>query len=232
MYPVLTNSPATRPRKWSTPPGSQQASSLPWAFNPFLAASLHRQEEDAHQPLAVISYALWLNRYHRDPNIVGASIVLNRKAYSIVGVMPRSFEFPLLEGRLDQAQLWVPMSLGPDELSDDAAGNWGYQMVARLKDGVSLSQATQDVDRVAQQIMRDFPAGISAIHIRGEVTPLREHIVAECSALAAHPFSRRFHCAPDCLRQCRRSATGPGHPPPPRICGSPGAWRAIQCDPR
>ena len=142
-----------------------------------------RQEEDAHQPLAVISYPLWLTRYHRDPNIVGASIVLNRKAYSIVGVMPRSFEFPLLEGRLDQAQLWVPLSLGPDELSDDAAGNWGYQMVARLKDGVSLSQATRDVDRVAQQIMRDFPAGISAIHIRGEVTPLRENIVASAQPL-------------------------------------------------
>jgi predicted permease len=142
-----------------------------------------RQEEDAAQPLAVISYALWLNRYHRDPHIVGTSVVLNRKTYSIIGVMPRSFQFPLLAGQLDQAQLWVPMSLGPGELSDEAAGNWGYHMVGRLKDGVSVSQAIQDVDRVAQQIMRDFPVGISAIHIRGDVTPLREHVVADAQPL-------------------------------------------------
>jgi predicted permease len=152
-------------------------------IRPLLGRVFTRQEEDASLPLAVISYSLWLNRFHLDPHIVGTSVILNRKTYSIVGVMPRSFEFPLLAGRIDQAQLWVPMSLGRDELSDEAAGNWGYQMVARLKDGVSLSQATQDVDRVAQQIMRDFPAGISAIHIRGDVKPLREHIVADAQPL-------------------------------------------------
>jgi predicted permease len=150
---------------------------------PILGRVFTRHEEDASQPLAVISYALWLNRYHLDPHIVGTSVILNRRTYSIIGVMPRSFEFPLLDGRLDEAQLWVPMSLGPAELSDDAAGNWGYQMVARLKDGVSLSQAAQDVDHVAQQIMRDFPAGISAIHIHGDATPLREHIVASAQPL-------------------------------------------------
>jgi predicted permease len=150
---------------------------------PIIGRVFTRQEEDAAQPLAVISYALWLNRYHRDPHIVGTSIVLNRKTYSVIGVMPRSFQFPLLAGQLDQAQLWVPISLGPDELSDAAAGNWGYHMVGRLKDGVSLSQAIQDVDRVAQQIMRDFPAGISAIHIRGDVTPLREHVVESAQPL-------------------------------------------------
>ena len=41
----------------------------------------------------ILLYALWLNRYHRDPHIVGASIILNRKTYSIIGVMPRNFEF-------------------------------------------------------------------------------------------------------------------------------------------
>lgn len=150
---------------------------------PILGRIFTSQEEDAHQPLAVISYGLWTNRYHRDPRIVGSPIELDRKVYSILGVMPRSFEFPLLAGRLGQAQLWVPVSLTPDELSDEAAGSWGYHMVARLKDGVSLSQAAQDADRVAQQIMRDFPAGISAIHIRGDVMPLREHAVASAQPL-------------------------------------------------
>ena len=93
--------------------------------------------------------------------------------------MPRSFEFPLEDGQLEQAQLWVPMSLTPDELSDQHAGFWGYQMVARLKDGVTLSQAAQDADRVARQIMRSVPDSMSAIHIRGDVTLLREYAVGD-----------------------------------------------------
>jgi len=124
--------------------------------SPILGRVFTQQEEDAHHPLAVISYALWLNRYHRDPNVLGSSIVLDRSVYTIIGVMPRSFEFPLEAGHLDQAQLWVPMSLTPDELSAQHAGFWGYHMVARLKDSVTLSQAAQDTDRVAKQIMRDF----------------------------------------------------------------------------
>ena len=52
-------------------------------------------------------------------------------------------------------------------------------MIARLKDGVSLPQAAQDADRVAHQIMSDFPASMSAIHIQGDVRPLRETVVAD-----------------------------------------------------
>src|SRR5208282_5399182 len=150
---------------------------------PILGRVFTPQEEDAHQPFAVLSYALWLNRYHRDPHVLGNSIDLDRKSYTIIGVMPRSFEFPLQTGHLEQAQLWVPMSFTADELSDQSAGFWGYHIVARLKDGVTLSQAAQDADRVAQQIMRDFPAGMSAIHIRGDVTLLREQAVADVRPL-------------------------------------------------
>lgn len=145
---------------------------------PILGRVFTKEEEDGHQPLTVISYALWLNRYHRDPHILGNAIVLDRKSYSIIGVMPRSFEFPPQPGHLEQAQLWVPMSLTPDELSDDGAGYWGYHMVARLKDGVTMAQAAKDADRVAQQIMREFPSTMSALRIKGDVTPLRESIVA------------------------------------------------------
>ncbi|HKW26515.1 MAG TPA: ABC transporter permease [Terriglobales bacterium] len=150
---------------------------------PLLGRVFTSQEEDGHQPLAVISYALWLNRYHRDPHVLGSSIVLDRRAYTIIGVMPRSFEFPLTAGQLDQAQLWVPMSLTPEELSDGHAGFWGYQIVARLKDGVTLTQAASDADRVAKQIMRGFPPSMAAIHIKGDVTPLREYTVSEVRPL-------------------------------------------------
>jgi predicted permease len=145
---------------------------------PMLGRVFTRQEDDAHAPVAVIGYALWLSRYHRDPHIAGATITLDRRNYMIVGVMPRGFEFPLLPGRIGQAQLWVPMSFTADELSPAAAGVWGTHLVGRLRDGVTVQQAAQDANRVAQQVMRDFPADLAAIHIRGDVLPLRESVVA------------------------------------------------------
>ncbi|MGC1921799.1 MAG: ABC transporter permease [Acidobacteriaceae bacterium] len=141
---------------------------------PLLGRVFSRQEDDAHAQVAVISYALWTNRYHRDARAVGTTIELDRKPYTIIGVMPRDFEFPLQAGRLNQAQLWVPMSLTTAELSEGAAGFWGYQMVARLKDGVSVSQAAQDADRVSRQIMNSFPPSMSKIHIRGDVQLLSD----------------------------------------------------------
>jgi putative ABC transport system permease protein len=151
--------------------------------SPALGRLFTQQEEDGHQPLAVISYALWTNRYHRDPRVLGSAIVLDRKVYSIIGVMPRGFEFPLEAGHLDQAQLWVPMSLTPDELSDQHMGFWGYHLVARLKNGVMLTQAAQDADRVSRQIMRKFPASMAAIHIKGDAALLGEFDVADVRPL-------------------------------------------------
>ena len=150
---------------------------------PILGRFFTSQEESAHLQLAVISDSFWLSRYHRDPNVLGSSIVLDRRSYSIVGVMSRTFEFPLQTGRLNQTQLWVPMSLTEDELSDGNAGAWSYQMIGRLKDGVTVSEAAEDADRVAKQIMRDFPSGMSKIHIRGTVTSLLEYVVANVRTL-------------------------------------------------
>ncbi len=150
---------------------------------PLLGRVFTQQEENARQPLVVISYPLWLNRYHRDPHVLGSAIYLDRTAYTIIGVMPRSFEFPLRAGHLDQAQLWVPLSLSPDELSEANAGDWRYEMVARVKPGVALSQAAQDAARVGEQIMRAFPANMAAIHIQGDVELLREHAVGKTRPL-------------------------------------------------
>jgi putative ABC transport system permease protein len=144
---------------------------------PVVGRVFTQQEDDEHAPVAVISYALWFSRYHLDPKIADTVITLDRRNYTIVGVMPRSFEFPLLPGRVGQARLWVPMSFTPDELAP-SSGSWGTSLVGRLKDDVTVQEAAQDADRVAQQLMREFPAELSAIHIRGDVLPLSESVVA------------------------------------------------------
>jgi len=146
---------------------------------PIVGRVFTRQEDEAHAPVAVISYALWLRRYHRDPKIAGTPITLDRRNYTIIGVMPRSFEFPLLPGRINQAQLWVPMSFTAEELSPAAADAWGTHLVARVRDGITMQQAARDAQRVAEQVMRDFPPSMAAIRIRGDVDPLRESVVAD-----------------------------------------------------
>ncbi|MGC2161752.1 MAG: ABC transporter permease [Silvibacterium sp.] len=156
-------------------------------ITPVIGRVFTQQEDDAHAPVTVISYPLWLNRFHRDSHVVGATITLDRRNYTVVGVMPRSFEFPLLPGRVGQAQLWVPMSFTANELSP-SAGAWGTHLVARMKDGATLQQATQDANRIAQQVMRDFPPELAAIHIRGDVLPLRESIVAGVRPLLSTLF--------------------------------------------
>lgn len=150
---------------------------------PVVGRVFTRQEEEARSQVAVISYKLWTARYGRDPRVIGGTIELDQKPYTIIGVMPRDFEFPIQAGRLNQAQLWVPMSLTPDELSEASAGFWGYQMIARLKDGVTLAQAAQDADRVSQDIMRSFSPAMSKIHIRGDVALLKEVLTGDTRPL-------------------------------------------------
>jgi len=58
---------------------------------PILGRVFTKEEDEGHQPLAVISYTLWVNRFHQDEHVVGKSIVLDRKVYTIIGVMPQDF---------------------------------------------------------------------------------------------------------------------------------------------
>lgn len=150
---------------------------------PILGRTFTQPEEDAHQPLAVISYRLWMNRFHRDPHILGSSITLSRKAYTIIGVMPRSYDFPIQQGSLHPVEVWIPLSLTADELSDEQVGNWGFHMVARLKPGVALRQAADDADRVSRIIMQNFPPKLSKVHIRGDIIAFQDYYVAEARPL-------------------------------------------------
>jgi predicted permease len=141
-------------------------------------------EEDEHsQQVAVLSYATWKERYHGDRGILGTKILLDRKPYLVIGVMPRNFEFPLVAGQLNRTQLWVPMSFNKQELSPPAAANWSFQMVGRLKPGISPAQAQSDAERVAQEIMRNYPAEMASLRISSIVRPLQEDTIEQTRPL-------------------------------------------------
>src|ERR1700733_9923228 len=120
---------------------------------PLLGRFFTQQEDDQHQQVCLISYSLWQQRFHGDRSVLDRKILLDRKPYLIIGVMPRNFEFPLMPGHLNRSQLWVPVSFAEDELAGGAS-NWGFDMVGRLKPGISPEQAQSDAERVAQETMR------------------------------------------------------------------------------
>lgn len=155
--------------------------------SPLLGRAFSQQEDEGRAQVAVISYQMWHSRFHSDPNILGAKILLDRKAYDIIGVMPRDFEFPLVPGKLNRSELWVPMSFSKEDLEQGAA-SWNFQMVGRLKPGVSSAQAQQDTGLVAQQIMRKFPPFMSSLRIHAVVQPLDEATVAQARPLVRTLF--------------------------------------------
>jgi predicted permease len=150
---------------------------------PQLGRVFTTDEDEHHQQVAVLSNATWRTRFHADPQIVGAKVLLDRKPYIIIGVMPRGFEFPLIPGQLNRSELWVPMSFRPDELATRSASNWSYQMIGRLKPGISPEQAQSDADRVAQEIMRGYPAEMASLHINALVRPLQGDTVQQSRSL-------------------------------------------------
>jgi len=140
---------------------------------PLLGRVFTAQENQQGDKVAVLSFTTWKSRFNGDPHILGTKIVLDRKQYLILGVMPRSFEFPLNPGQLERNELWIPLSLTPQQLSPEAAGSFGPMLVGRLKPGVTPAQAQSDAQRAAQQIMRDYPPNLSNMHITPVVYPLR-----------------------------------------------------------
>jgi putative ABC transport system permease protein len=155
---------------------------------PVLGRAFTQQEDDDDQPVTVLSYALWQTRFRGDPHVLGSKLLLDRKPYTIIGVMPRNFEFPLLPGHLNRSELWVPLHLTKTELSQGGAASWNFQMVARLTPGMTPAQAETDAQRVAQEIMRNYPAFMASLHISAVVRPLQEDTVMRARPLVRTLF--------------------------------------------
>jgi predicted permease len=92
---------------------------------------------------AVISYDLWQRAFGGDPGVLLRDIRLNGRACTVVGVMPRGFNFP--PGEVDPIELWRPLQIDPT--NPGGRGNHFLSVLARLRPGVSLAQAQAEMDR-------------------------------------------------------------------------------------
>jgi predicted permease len=149
---------------------------------PLMGRVFTQQEDTQHEQVVVLSYGTWKSQFNGNPNILGTKILLDRKPYVVIGVMPRNFAFPLVDRKWSIA-LWVPMSFLPGELTPEQDTDWTFQMVGRLKPGVTAAQAEADANRVAQQIMRNYPPDEANTRIHSVVYPLQQITVLEARPL-------------------------------------------------
>ena len=155
---------------------------------PLLGRTFTKQEDEQHQQVAVLSYPTWKSRFQGNPQVLGTKILLDRKSFLVIGVMPQNFEFPLISGHLNRSELWVPMNFAQEELTGGGASSWNFAMVGRLKQGVTLGQAGSDAEQVAQEIMRNYPADMASLHISAVVRPLQAEGVAKAGPLVRTLF--------------------------------------------
>jgi predicted permease len=122
-----------------------------------------RPEEDREGsgPVAVLSYGLWERKFASNPKVIGQNVLLNGQGFAIIGVAPRGFQGPTTLGGPD---LWVTMSMHDQILSGlqktmfNERRFLGFSGVARLKDGVSLEQARQELQVLGSTLAGAFPA--------------------------------------------------------------------------
>ena len=129
---------------------------------------LLENETAGHDQVTILSYDLWQKRFGGDPGILNKKITLDDKAFDVIGVLPRDFDFPAA------SQLWVPLNFdGPPGMKQRKAHF--LRPIAKLKAGVTLAQAQADTDAIAQRLAATYPDTNTGWNLR--LVPLREQIV-------------------------------------------------------
>lgn len=107
------------------------------------------EEQPGADQVAIVSYGSWRRRFGADPQLLGKTISLNGRAYTIVGIMPRDFDYPV------PVELWVPLALTPAEKADRR--QLSLSALARLKRGVSVSQASVVLADFSRRLQQEYP---------------------------------------------------------------------------
>jgi predicted permease len=106
----------------------------------------------------ILSYGLWTRRFNSDRGIIGKSVEVNGHSCTIIGVMPPDFDFPMrlattVRTPSQHMEFWAPLGLDPAKEDRDT----GAGAVARLRQGVLLEQAEQDVKSISERLAREYP---------------------------------------------------------------------------
>jgi putative ABC transport system permease protein len=127
------------------------------------------EDQPGAAPAAVIAHGFWQQRFGGDPNIVGRTLKLDRKPYTVVGVMPASFDFP------EHMQFWIPAALSYDAWNKRPRSVHFVEAVGKMKPGVTLARAQSDLEAIAKDLARKYPTTNEGFGIA--LTDLHDDIV-------------------------------------------------------
>ncbi len=150
---------------------------------PMLGRAFLPEEDRPGKPLtSILSYGLWQRRFGGDPNVVGQAITLNNKSYIIVGVMPADFSLSYdvmpAVGAIAQPDLLLPLVMSEEGLNSQ--GDENYNLLARLKPGVTIAQAQAELDLVVSRLAQAYPKSYPASRrFSFSVKPLLEQVVGD-----------------------------------------------------
>ena len=126
-------------------------------------------------PVALISEELWRGKFGEDPKIVGTSINLDKRPFTVIGIIPAAFRTPFFNTK---QEVWIPLVQDPVfSIFMPKRGVHLLPALGRLKPGVSVAQAQAEMDAISGRLAREFPAENNGWTIR--LVPLQKEIVGD-----------------------------------------------------
>jgi putative ABC transport system permease protein len=130
------------------------------------------EDKPGGAPVVVLSHALWQRRFGGQTSILNQPITLNTKSYTVIGVMPETFQYP------SRVEMWVPVGQLSDQPNWKSRGNHpGLYGVGRLKPGVTIEQADADLNTLAANLEKQYPDSNAGNRVR--LRPLMEIYVSD-----------------------------------------------------
>ncbi len=130
-------------------------------------------DQPGNRHVVVLSYGLWQRRFGSDAGVVGKRLVLNGDAYTIVGVLPQQFFFPIKD-----AELGVPLAPEADPLRAVRTSVNFLRFVGRLKAGVTREQAQDEMNGINRELRTQYPT-VYAAKVGVRLVPLFDEVVGE-----------------------------------------------------
>jgi len=140
---------------------------------------LPEEDKEGATHVVILGHALWQSRFGSDSRIIGQSLTLNNQSYTVVGVMPSRFQFPVGFGYMgkvlnDPIDLYIPLAASSKEAR---RGNYSFFAIGRLKPGVTIDQARAEMTTIEGRLAKQYPGENSDIGI--SLIPTHEQTVKE-----------------------------------------------------
>jgi predicted permease len=131
---------------------------------------------------AILGYGIWVRRYGSDPHVLGESLTINGAAYQVIGILPRSFSLPRevlpTLGGAEQAEILLPLPLAPDAAQN--RDHEDYNIIGKLKKGVTPQQAQAEMDTITARLRQDHPTNYPPNGgLTFGIVPLSEQVVGD-----------------------------------------------------